>query len=407
MQTSYITSTKFSQLNLDAQLLLALQENKLTHCTAIQAQCIPIALTGKDIAGQAQTGTGKTLAFLLVIMQHLLHKPKQSNDSVNHPRAIVVAPTRELAIQIHKDAIALNNQTKLSLGLVYGGVDYQKQLASVQKKLDILIGTPGRLIDYHRKNIFSLKHIEIMVLDEADRMFDLGFIDDIRYMIRHMPAPKDRLNMLFSATLSHRVKELAYEHMNDPQQIITNSDTVTANNITEVIYHISKQEKIQLLLGLMRKIAPKRSIVFSNTKRVVALVSAYLKSNGYKAAMLSGDVPQKKRERFLHEFSTGKISVLVATDLAARGLHIPQVSHVFNYDLPQHAENYVHRIGRTARAGYTGDAVSLACEEFVYSLMEIEEYIGYKLTVLQVDNSLLIEPKPPEKQGKIQKWKKR
>lgn len=407
MQTSYITNTEFVQLGLDAQLLVALQANNLTHCTAIQAQCIPIALSGKDIAGQAQTGTGKTLAFLLPIMQHLLHKPRQSNHPVNHPRTIVVAPTRELAIQIHKDAVALNNQTKLSLGLVYGGVDYKKQMDNVQKELDILIGTPGRLIDYHKKNIFSLNSIEIMVIDEADRMFDLGFIADIRYMIRHMPPPKNRINMLFSATLSHRVKELAYEHMNDPQQIIVNSDNVTANNITQVIYHVSKQEKIQLLLGLMHKMAPKRSIVFSNTKRVTELVCAYLKSNGYSTAILSGDVPQKKRERLLHEFSTGKISVLVATDLAARGLHIPEVSHVFNYDLPQNAESYVHRIGRTARAGHTGSAVSLACEEFVYSLMEIEEYIGHKLPVLRVDNSLLIQPNQPKKQYKTQTWKKR
>lgn len=403
MQTSYITNTEFVQLDLDARLLQALQENNLTHCTAIQAQCIPIALLGKDIAGQAQTGTGKTLAFLLIIMQHLLHKPKRSNRPVNHPRSIIIAPTRELAIQIHKDAVTLNKQIQLSLGLVYGGVDYKKQLDSVKKELDILIGTPGRLIDYHKKNIFSLNSIEIMVLDEADRMFDLGFIADVRYMIRHMPAPKDRLSMLFSATLSHRVKELAYEHMNDTQEIIVNSDHVTANNITQVIYHVSKQEKIQLLFGLMHKIAPKRSIVFSNTKRVAAIVYSFLKSNGYSTEILSGDVPQKKREQLLHKFSTGKISVLVATDLAARGIHVPEVSHVFNYDLPQNAENYVHRIGRTARAGFTGDAISFACEEFVYSLMEIEEYIGQKLPVLQVDSSLLIQPKPPEKQRKIRR----
>ena len=381
MNAPHTTDVEFSHLGLDARLLKSLNEHGLTHCTPIQAECLPLALAGKDIAGQAQTGTGKTAAFLLTIMQHLLKTPERPGRKQQQPRAIIISPTRELAIQIHKDAKMLNSYAGLSLGLVYGGVDDEKQRASLNQKIDILIGTPGRLIDYHKQKVFSLKGIEIVVLDEADRMFDLGFIADIRYMFRRMPTPENRQNMLFSATLSHRVSELAYEHMNSPEKVVINPDQVTAENVKQVMYHVANDEKIPLLLGLMRRIDPKRTIVFVNTKRAAEKVWSYLEGNGFHAAILSGDVPQKKRQRLFAEFSEGKLPVLVATDLAARGLHVPDVSHIFNYDLPQNAEDYVHRIGRTARAGASGDAVSFACEEFVYSLMEIEEYIGHKLHI--------------------------
>jgi len=397
MNAPHTTDVEFSQLGLDDRLIQTLNEHGLTHCTPVQAECLPISLAGNDVAGQAQTGTGKTAAFLLTIMQHLLTVPERPGRKQQQPRAIVISPTRELAIQIHKDAVMLNGHTGLALGLVYGGVDYEKQRDSLGEKIDILIGTPGRLIDYHKQNVYSLKGIEIVVLDEADRMFDLGFIADIRYMFRRMPTPENRLNMLFSATLSHRVTELAYEHMNSPEKVIINPDQVTAENVIQTIYHVANDEKISLLLGLMKRIDPKRSIVFVNTKRAAERVWSYLEGNGYHAAVLSGDVPQKKRQRLFKEFSEGRLPVLVATDLAARGLHVPEVSHVFNYDLPQNAEDYVHRIGRTARAGASGDAVSFACEEFVYSLMEIEEYIGHKLPVSDIGADLLVEPKPPVK----------
>ena len=397
MNAPHTTDVEFSQLGLDDRLLQSLNEHGLTHCTPVQAECLPISLAGNDVAGQAQTGTGKTAAFLLTIMQHLLTTPERPGRKQQQPRAIVISPTRELAIQIHKDAVMLNNHAELALGLVYGGVDYEKQRDSLGEKIDILIGTPGRLIDYHKQNVYSLKGIEIVVLDEADRMFDLGFIADIRYMFRRMPIPENRLNMLFSATLSHRVTELAYEHMNSPEKVIINPDQVTAENVKQTMYHVANDEKISLLLGLMKRIDPKRSIVFVNTKRAAERVWSYLEGNGYHAAVLSGDVPQKKRQRLFKEFSEGRLPVLVATDLAARGLHVPEVSHVFNYDLPQNAEDYVHRIGRTARAGASGDAVSFACEEFVYSLMEIEEYIGHKLPASEIEADMLVKPKPPVK----------
>ena len=386
---------EFKEFDLDDRLLKVLDEIGFANCTPIQGACLPLALAKNDIAGQAQTGTGKTAAFLLATFNYLLrHEPENKQTSL---RALIIAPTRELAIQIHNDANTFNKYANLDLALVYGGVDYEKQREALSDGVDILIGTPGRLIDYFKQKVFSFKDVEIIVLDEADRMFDLGFISDIRYMLRRMPKPEKRLNMLFSATLSFRVMELAYEHMNDPKLVEINPEQITADKVSQTLYHVSNDEKIPLLLGLMKKIDPTRSIVFVNTKRAAEKVWSYLEGNEIHAAILSGDVPQKKRQRLFNEFSNGELKVLVATDLAARGLHIPDVSHVFNYDLPQNSEDYVHRIGRTARAGASGDAVSFACEEFVYSLMDIEEYIEYSIPVEVIDESLLVDPKPPVK----------
>ena len=368
----------------------ALDAIGFTSCTPIQAATLPLILAGDDMAGQAQTGTGKTAAFLLATMQYIL-----TNEGSAQPRALIMSPTRELAIQIYNDALSLSQFTELKVGLVYGGVDYQKQRDMVADGIDILIGTPGRLIDYQKQGVLKLKNIEVMVLDEADRMFDLGFIKDIRFLLRRMPKAEKRLNMLFSATLSWRVTELAYEHMNNPDIIRINPEQVTADKVTQCLYHVSKEEKASLLIGLLRHIDPTRTIVFVNTKRTAENIWGYLESNGYQSAILSGDVPQAKRQTLFKNFSEGNLPILVATDLAARGLHIPEVSHVINYDLPQNAEDYVHRIGRTARAGEAGDAVSFACEEYVFSLPEIEDYIGSKIPTEAVTADNLAELKPP------------
>ncbi|MEE8321584.1 MAG: DEAD/DEAH box helicase [Gammaproteobacteria bacterium] len=397
MKLQNLTAVEFRQLPLDGRLHKALDDIGFTYCTPIQAESLPIILAGKDIAGQAQTGTGKTAAFLLAAMHFLLNREPLPNRKPQHPRVVIISPTRELAIQLHNDAVQLNKYANLRLGLVYGGVDYEKQRSSLEKGVDILIGTPGRLIDYYKQRVYDLKSTEIAILDEADRMFDLGFIKDIRYMLRRMPKPEKRQNMLFSATLSFRVMELAYEHMNNPELIKINPEQVTADKVTQVLYHVSKDEKISLLIGLLRQIDPKRTIVFVNTKRMADRIWGYLEGNGFHAAILSGDVPQKKRQSLFKEFSQGKLPILVATDLAARGLHFPEVSHIFNFDLPQNAEDYVHRIGRTARAGLSGDAVSFACEEFVFSLMEIEEFIGHQIPSVQVSEELLVQPDPPVK----------
>ena len=393
----HLTETRFEDFDLDPELAKGIADAGFEFCTPIQAQSIPIALTGKDVAGEAQTGTGKTAAFMVACMNQLITKPSHEHREKTQVRAMILAPTRELAIQIHKDASVIGKYTGLKLGLAYGGTDYDKQRNILLDGVDILIGTPGRTIDFFKQRVFSLKRCEVVVLDEADRMFDLGFIDDMRYLLNRCPDPDKRLSLLFSATLSHRVGELAYVHMNDPAEIRIEAENKTADKIEQSIYYPANEEKIPLLLGLMNKIKPTRSIVFINTKRVADKVYAWLEGNGYKSALLSGDVPQKKRQTLLKKFQDGEFSTLVATDVAARGLHIPEVSHVFNFDLPQSGEDYVHRIGRTARAGASGFAISFACEDFAHYIMDIEEYIDKKIGKEPVTGDLLAEPKPPIK----------
>jgi ATP-dependent RNA helicase RhlB len=398
MSETYLTDVSFSSFSLPAELMQGIEEAGFSMCTPIQAETLPVALQGRDIAGQAQTGTGKTAAFLVAVYHHLLtHAADNNRRKPNQPRALILAPTRELAIQIHNDALVIGKYTGLQLCLAYGGTGYEQQRDAISAGVDILVGTPGRLIDYFKQHVFDLKMIQAIVLDEADRMFDLGFIKDIRYLMRRCPPPEKRLGLLFSATLSHRVQELAYEHMNNPVHVDIEPEKVTADKVRQVLYHTANEEKIPLLVGILNHVDPHRSIVFVNTKRNAERVWSYLEGNGFKCAVLSGDVPQTKRQRLLREFQNGELPVLIATDVAARGLHIPDVSHVFNYDLPQDAEDYVHRIGRTARIGKDGDAVSFACENFVYSLPEIEAYIGHKIPVEPIPEGYVAELKPPVK----------
>ncbi|MCP3670096.1 MAG: ATP-dependent RNA helicase RhlB [Gammaproteobacteria bacterium] len=394
MTDKHLTDIPFSSFGLANEIMQGVEEAGFSLCTPIQAKTIPIAIKGQDVAGQAQTGTGKTAAFLLACFQYLLDNPANQGRKTTQPRAIMLAPTRELAIQIHKDAEVLGKHTGFKLGLVFGGTGYDSQRKQLEQGVDILIGTPGRLIDYFKQNIFNLNAIQVMVLDEADRMFDLGFIKDIRYLMRRMPKPEQRLGMLFSATLSCRVTELAYEHMDNPEEIKIEADKITADNVVQACYMTANDEKISLLIGLLRHMDPRRTIVFVNTKRAADIVWGFLEGNGFKTAVLSGDVPQKKRMSLLKEFQAGNLPVLVATDVAARGLHIPDISHVFNYDLPEDAEDYVHRIGRTARAGASGDAISFACETYSFSLPEIEAYIGHRIKMQPVTNELLAEIDP-------------
>ena len=403
MTETHLTETRFESLNLAPQILQGLEEEGFSQCTPIQAATLPLALQGRDIAGQAQTGTGKTAAFLLATYSHLLTHPADERRKPTQPRAVILAPTRELAIQIHKDAMALGKYTGLKQELIYGGTGYDSQRKALEAGVDVLIGTPGRIIDYFKQHVFDLKAVQVVVMDEADRMFDLGFIKDIRFLLRRMPPPEKRLGLLFSATLSFRVTELAYEHMNHPEKVVIEAEKITADKVTQVVYHTANEEKIPLLLGLLQRCKEDRSIVFVNTKRAAEKVWGYLMGNGHKAVMLSGDVPQKKRQRLLEDFTTGKASVLVATDVAARGLHIPDVSHVYNYDLPDNNEDYVHRIGRTARLGASGDAVSFACEHYAMNLMDIEEYLGHKIPMASIDDSLLVKPLPPVRPEK-KKW---
>jgi ATP-dependent RNA helicase RhlB len=388
MKKAHLTETRFSNLELSDSIIKGLKEAGFIHCTPIQDKSLPLALRDKDIAGQAQTGTGKTASFLLATFQRLIN---DESEKIKNPRSLILAPTRELAIQIHKDALALSKYLNLKFALIYGGTDYQKQLDKVKTNVDIIIGTPGRIIDFYRQGAFALDNVQVMVLDEADRMFDLGFIKDIRFLLRRLPPPEKRLNLLFSATLSYKVTELAYEHMNNPVMIRIEPEEVTSKAIKQLGYCPANEQKIPLLLGLLKHHQPQRSIIFVNTKRCAEQLDDYLQANGYDTALLSGDVPQEKRQRLLNAFQENQVTLMIATDVAARGLHIPDVSHVFNYDLPQDVEDYVHRIGRTARFGASGEAISFICEEYAYSMPDIEDYIGEKIPVDPITPELLFE----------------
>jgi len=400
MPETHLTDVRFDSFALDPCILAGLADAGFTYCTPIQAEALPIALADRDVAGQAQTGTGKTAVFLVAALQRLLRTdaareiPAASADGARQPRVVILAPTRELAVQIHKDAVVLAGHTGYRVSVVYGGTGYQSQRDALTAGVDILIGTPGRLIDYFKQRVFDLESVEVVVLDEADRMFDLGFIKDIRFILRRMPPLEQRLGMLFSATLSYRVTELAYEHMNHPQMVEIAPEQVTAERVRQVCYMVANEEKVPLLIGLLRQIADARVMIFVNTKRAGEIVWGFLEGNGLKAAMLSGDVPQRKRLKLLKQFTEGELPIMVATDVAARGLHIPNVTHIINFDLPDDAEDYVHRIGRTARAGAAGDAISFVCETYAFCLPDIEAYVGLKLPVEPVHNELLAEIDP-------------
>ncbi len=327
-------------------------------------------------------------------MNRLLTTPAVADRKDSDPRALVIAPTRELAIQIDKDARNIGRHTGLKTALIYGGVDYDKQRQQLKDGCDIIIATPGRLLDYHKQGVFSLNSVEVMVIDEADRMFDLGFIKDVRFIFRKLPPREQRQVLLFSATLSHRVLELAYEHMHEAEKLVVESDNVTADKVRQLVYFPAKEEKMPLLLNLIDRHKPSRSIIFVNTKAAAERITERVKRHGCRVGAISGDVPQLKRQKLLQRFQDGQLDILVATDVAARGLHIPAVSHVFNYDLPHEAEDYVHRIGRTARLGAEGDAISFACDLYAMSLPDIETYIGQSIPVAAMDPELLVMPKP-------------
>ncbi|PID51217.1 MAG: ATP-dependent RNA helicase RhlB [Pasteurellales bacterium] len=337
------------------------------------------------------------MAFLVATFHHLLSNPTETKP--NQPRALILAPTRELAVQIGADADIFVQNSDLKVALAYGGDGYDKQLKAIESGVDILVGTTGRVIDYVKQGVINLEQVQVVVLDEADRMFDLGFIKDIRYLMRKCPAPTERLTMLFSATLSERVRELAYEDMNDATYIEIEPLQRTGHRIKEELFYPSNKDKMALLLTLMEEEWPDRCIVFANTKQKCEDVWRFLKADKHRVGILTGDIAQKKRLALLESFTNGELDILVATDVAARGLHIPEVTHVFNYDLPDDREDYVHRIGRTGRAGESGHSISFACERYATNLTAIEEYIGHQIPVSQYDpNALLALPKRPRSQ---------
>ena len=336
----------FDTFDLPAQVMDGIRAAGFTRCTPIQEKVLPLSLAGKDVAGQAQTGTGKTAAFLITVFTRLLNRPRTAGSG---PRALVIAPTRELVVQIADDARLLGQATGLTIQAVYGGVDYRKQRDQVEAGTDLLVGTPGRLIDYHKQHVLDLRGVEMLVIDEADRMFDMGFIKDLRYLLRRLPTYETRQSMLFSATLSYDVMELAYVFMNEAEKVSVTPEQVTAENIEHLVYHVGLHEKLPLLVGLLRTTPGAHTLVFTNMKRTAERLERNLVANGFHAAAITGDVDQRRRLRILSDFKDGTLPTLVATDVASRGLHIDGVTHVINYDLPFDAEDYVHRAGRTAR----------------------------------------------------------
>ncbi len=403
MTDSHLSDLRFDTLELHDSLRSGIADAGFEFATPIQADTLPLALAGHDVAGQAQTGTGKTAAFLIAAIQRVLTRQADSGDDAKtrQPKIFILAPTRELAVQISNDAEVLASHTGLKIALAYGGTGYEQQRKTIEAGIDILVGTPGRIIDYYKQGVFKLDQVQVAILDEADRMFDLGFIKDIRYLLRKLPKPEDRLNMLFSATLSQRVMELAYEHMNEPELIRVEPDKITADRVRQAIFFPSNEDKLPLLVGLIREMGTGRIMVFVNMKRDAEKVEDYLTANGIDAQAISGDVPQKKRLNMLNRFQSGELAVLIGTDVASRGLHIPDVQYVINYDLPQDCEDYVHRIGRTARAGAAGDAISFGCESYAVSLPDIEDYIGHKIPVANYNPDELPELiKPPHRPRK-------
>lgn len=406
MSDNHLSDLRFDALALQDSVHAGIRDAGFEFCTPIQASTLPIALEPRDVAGQAQTGTGKTAAFLVATFEKLLASTPDP-ERKKQPRAFMLAPTRELAMQIAKDAELLGKHTGFKIGLAYGGTDYEKQRRTIENGIDILIGTPGRIIDYFKQGVFKLNEVEVAVLDEADRMFDLGFIKDIRYLLRRLPDPDKRLNMLFSATLSQRVMELAFEHMNEPELIRIEPEKVTVDRVRQAIFFPSNEDKLPLLVGLIREMGTGRIMVFVNMKRDAERVEATLEANGVQAKAISGDVPQKKRQRLLLEFQSGDLQVLIGTDVASRGLHIPDVQYVINYDLPQDSEDYVHRIGRTARAGAAGNAISFGCESYAMSLPDIEDFIGHKIPVAKYDPALMPELIKPKRKPRQQSGQQR
>jgi ATP-dependent RNA helicase RhlB len=376
---------KFSEFNIHENILKGIEDAGFTDCTEVQEMTLAETLGGRDVAVQSQTGTGKTAAFLITIFQLLCEEWTPFRK-----KALIVVPTRELAVQIEKEARLLGGHLDIAMGSIYGGVGYAEQEALLERDADIIIGTPGRLLDFSQSGKLKLKDRGFLVIDEADRLFDMGFLPDLRRMFRKMPPPDRRMTMLFSATLDATARELAWEHMNDPIEIKATPGRMLVEDVTQELYHVGIHEKMNLLLGLLKKENPRNVLIFTNTKHDAYEVSKRLECNGYRSTYMIGDLPQSKRLKIIGNLKSGKVRYLVATDVAARGLHVDDLQMVVNYDIPQDFENYVHRIGRTARAGRTGKAVSLACEKYVYGLEAIEKYIGMSIPVVWPEEDLLV-----------------
>lgn len=388
--------TRFHDLKLPVELMHAVADLGFSYCTPVQALALPLALDGKDVAGRAQTGTGKTAAFLIAIFAHFIRHPPAKPLGPGRPRALILAPTRELAIQIHKDACDLVKYCSFRVAVVYGGMDYRKQQMELsQNRIDLVVATPGRLLDFQSKRVLHLNHAEILIVDEADRMLDMGFIPDVRRIIYSLPPKHQRQTMLFSATLTQDILRMASAWMVDPVKVEVEHEKVTVDAIDQKVYMVSARDKLALLMSVLRNEPVERVLVFRNRRDGVDRLTRKLTEYGIACAPLSGDVPQDKRLRILEAFRAGRVKVVIATDVAGRGIHVEGITHVINYDVPYEAEDYVHRIGRTGRAGALGTAITFACEEGSFNMPAIETFIGKTLPYTQPEEAWLNLPPLP------------
>jgi ATP-dependent RNA helicase RhlB len=391
---------RFHDLGLPDEILHAVADLGFRYCMPVQAEAIPPALRGRDIYGRAQTGTGKTAAFLIAIFTRFLRHPRTPTDRKGQPRALILAPTRELALQIGRDAEALGRYCPFSTLVVFGGMDYEKQRRILSTSSpDIVVATPGRLLDFRGGGLLDLRRVEILVIDEADRMLDMGFIPDVRSIVHAIPRHPPHQTMLFSATLTSEITRLAARWTHDPVTVEIAPTQVEVPSIEQVVYTVAARHKFTLLFNLLEQKHLTRVLLFCNRRDQTARVVDRLERHGINCGMLSGAVPQAARLRILEDFRAGRVRVLVATDVAGRGLHVEQISHVINYDIPDDSEDYVHRIGRTGRAGAAGAAITFASEDDAFALPGLEAYLGHPLAYVNPDPAMLT-PLPPLPPGK-------
>jgi ATP-dependent RNA helicase RhlB len=389
--------TRFQDLGLPDEILHAIADLDFEYCTPIQADIMPRILTGIDGLGKAQTGTGKTAAFLITAFTKLLRDPPEQPLRNGAPRVLVIAPTRELVIQIEEEAAVIGKYTGLRTMAVYGGLDYQKQKSILQnEQVDLVAATPGRLLDFRRSHVIHLGHVEVLVIDEADRMLDMGFIPDVRQIVRSTPFKTERQTLFFSATFNEDVDRLSEQWTTDPVRVEIEPETVAADTVDQRIYLATDREKLMVVYNIIKQEKSERILIFANRRDQVRDLCETLDRYGISCALLSGDVPQAKRVKTLERFKSGEVPVLVATDVAGRGLHVEGVSHVINYSLPDDPEDYVHRIGRTGRAGMEGKSISFASQQDAFVLPDIEKFLGHELRCEYPEEELLTAlPKAP------------
>lgn len=395
----------FTEFNLNADLLKGIEAAGYETCTPVQEQVLKISQDGSDLYVQSQTGTGKTAAYLVAIIQEMLSGNPMKGVDVKDKKALIMVPTRELAVQVEEEAKTLVGPSGLKTVSVYGGVGYEKQIAAIKKGVNIIIGTPGRLIDLCEGGNLSLADAAFVVCDEADRMFDMGFYPDLRKILKLVPKSEERQTMLFSATLNSYVKNLAWEYTRDPKEIEIECENITVSEIDQTLLHVSSDEKMKLLIGILKNENPASVIIFCNTKRSCEVVAKRLEMNDIKAGFIIGDLPQSKRLAILKAFKSGELTTLVATDVAARGIDVDELAMVINYDLPNEAENYVHRIGRTARAGRSGKAYTFCSEQDVYNLPAIERYVEMQIPAKVAYPEMMMEDKSAGVYIKTENWR--